>query len=137
MSARFWTAPVLWRFEVGRTTWPGRGKAAEDCLTPRRFACRFSSMPRRISATLRVLTATSVSCASSQSRTGCTLGIFTPRPVPPVPGDGLRRLHFRHGGHPPAALRLFDKVLLSRLCALDAQAAILIGGTEWLPAGRI
>src|SRR6266498_1361343 len=32
-AARFWTAPVLWRFSI----WSGDAKAAEDCRTPRRY----------------------------------------------------------------------------------------------------
>ena len=47
-SARFWTAPVLWRFDCARATddarhlllrlTPLEPKAAEDCRSPRRFA---------------------------------------------------------------------------------------------------
>ena len=33
MTARFWTAPVLWRFSI----WSVGAKAAVDCRSPRRY----------------------------------------------------------------------------------------------------
>ena len=110
---------------VDDVAWPGKSGRGLPHFKTLRVPLQFNAAADFCN--VRVLTATSVSCASSQSRTGCTRAIFKPRPVPPVPGGGLRRLHFRHGGYPPAALRLLDKVLLSLLCAPDAQAAFLIG----------